>query len=245
MGEAKRKHSGQGPAPRKKTPVKGVALAVLVVLVVVAATVWLTRPGAGPEIGQLPDVPPGAQPFPEEYDSLGVSLGEPDAPVVVREFADYQCPACARFANVADQLKAEFVETGQVRFVFFDFPLRDIHPNAMLAAQAARCAGDQGAYWAMHDRLFAQQGEWSDNANAKGVFVRYAEDLGLNPQRLQRCLNTELHRETVEESLALAQRLQIRSTPTVLVDNILVPNPLDWSTLKAVIERQIERETAQ
>lgn len=238
MGEAKRKGPAKGPVKRK-TPVKGVALAILVVLLVVALTIWLTRPGAGPDVAELPDAPARAGAFPAEYDQMGVSMGETDAPVVVREFADYQCPACARFVSVGDQIKSEFVESGQVRFVFFDFPLQDIHQNAMLAAQAARCAGDQNGYWAMHDRLFEQQGEWSDNGNAQGVFVRYAEELGLNPQRLERCLETELHRETVEESLTLAKRLQIRSTPTVLVDNIAIPNPLDWSTVKAVIEREV------
>lgn len=238
MGEAKRKKPGQPPAKRK-TPVKRVAVTVLLVLLLVALTVWLTRPETGSSVAELPQAASGADPFPAQYDALGVSMGDADAPVVVREFADYQCPACARFSSIGEQLKSEFVEPGQVRFVFFDFPLQDIHPQAMLAAQAARCAGDQNAYWAMHDRLFAQQSEWAGNHNAQGTFVRYAEELGLNPQRLERCLKTELHREAVTDSQDLAKRLQIRSTPTVLVDNMVIPNPLDWPTLQAVIEREV------
>jgi protein-disulfide isomerase len=243
MGEAKRRNkSGPVSDSRRKTPVKGISVAVLVVLVVVVATVWLTRPGSGPAVSDLPEAPEGAEPFPAAYDQVGVSLGEADAPVVVREFADYQCPACASFAPVAERIKNEFVETGKVRFVYFDFPLEDIHDNAMLAAQAARCAGDQDAYWAMHDRLFNQQGEWSNHGNALGVFVRYAEELGLNPQRLERCLNTELHREAVQDSQALAKRLQVRSTPTVLVDNIVMAGAQSWPRMKAVIERELENQ---
>lgn len=221
MGEAKRRNPEKVPG-KSRGPMKAIVIGILLVLVVVLVTIWLTRPGSGPDVAELPRAPEGAQPFPEVYDQIGVSLGDPDAPVVVREFADYQCPACARFASVAEQLKADYVETGQVRLVYFDFPLQDIHDNAMLAAQAARCAGDQNAYWDMHDKLFAQQSEWAGNNNAQGAFVRYAEELGLNPQRMERCLETELHREAVEQSLALAQQLQIRSTPTVLVDNIKV-----------------------
>lgn len=243
MGEAKRKdYSGQGYGTRPKTPVKGVAVGVLVALLIVAVTVWLTRPDVGLDEGSLPQAREGAEPFPAEYDKYGVSLGDADAPVVVREFADFQCPACASFSAVASQIKDEFVESGKVRFVYFDFPLEDIHDNAMLAAQAARCAGDQGGYWQMHDRLFEQQSEWSGQSDPKGTFLRYGEELGLNPQRLERCLNTELHREAVQSSQSLAKRLQVRSTPTVLVDNILMAGAHSWPQMKAVIERELQKQ---
>lgn len=241
MGEAKRRNPEKVPGNSKR-PMVAIVIGILLVLAIVLATVWLARPGSAPDLAELPRAPEGAEPFPAIYDRLGVSLGDADAPVVVREFADYQCPACARFASVTEQIKEEYVETGQVRLVFFDFPLQDIHDNAMLAAQAARCASDQNAYWKMHDRLFAQQSEWAGNSNAQGAFVRYAEELGLNPQRMNRCLETELHREAVEQSLALAQQLQIRSTPTVLVDNIVMPGVVNWPRIKAVIARELEEQ---
>ncbi|MAL97801.1 MAG: disulfide bond formation protein DsbA [Alteromonadaceae bacterium] len=239
MGEAKRKQgTDSGSNMPAKGPIKGIIIGIVVVLVVVLAVYWLTRPVADPD--ELPTAAEGAGPFPAHEDRVGVSVGPEDASVVVREFADYQCPGCASFASVAKRIKDEFVASGDVRFVYFDFPLVDIHDNAMLAAQAARCAGDQGNYWAMHDRLFAQQGEWSTNHNAKGVFVRYSEELGMNPARLQRCLDTELHREDVEASLALAKRMGVRSTPTVLVNNIPMGGAQTWPKMKAVIERELE-----
>ena len=160
-----------------------------------------------------------------------------DAPVVVREFADYQCPACARFSEASQRLKEEYVDTGKVRFVYFDLPLQQ-HQNAMPAAQAARCAGDQGAYWEMHDELYDMQTEWSGSGDPVATFSRYASDLGLEERRFRRCMNTELHREAVEQSLRVAMQLRVTSTPTVLVDNVRLTRP-GWGQLSAVVEREL------
>jgi protein-disulfide isomerase len=237
MGEAKRRRQTGQTAPRskdKKPVIIGVA--VLVVALVVALVAFLTAPPA-PTSEELPVAAPDAEPFPEELDQYGVSVGQDDAPVVVREFADYQCPACARFSDAASRLKQEYVESGQVRFVFYDMPLRQ-HANAMPAAQAARCAGDQDAYWEMHNLLFDRQTEWSGSGAPLAVFARYAGDLDLDERRFRNCMITELHRESVEDSLMVARQLQVTSTPTVLVDNIRLTSP-GWGQLSAVVEREL------
>lgn len=85
-------------------------------------------------------------------------LGRADAPVTLLEFSDYQCPFCARFfRDTLPTLKAEYIDTGKVRYVFRDFPIDQLHPYARKAAEAANCAGDQGRYWEMHDLLFENQ----------------------------------------------------------------------------------------
>jgi len=155
----------------------------------------------------------------------------------VREFADYQCPACGNFASASKQLKEEYVAEGKVRFVYFDLPLQQ-HQNAMPAAQAARCAGDQDAYWAMHERLYDSQTEWSGSNDPVATFTRYAGDLGLEERRFRRCMTTELHREAVEQSRQVAMQLRVTSTPTVLVDNIRLTRP-GWGQLSAVVEREL------
>jgi|SRR5436309_4597280 len=82
------------------------------------------------------------------------TLGLTDAPVTVVEFSDYQCPFCGRFySTTLPALKRDYIDTGKVRYVFRDYPLDQIHPQARKAAEAAHCAGDQGKYWEMHDRL--------------------------------------------------------------------------------------------
>ncbi|MDX1634684.1 MAG: thioredoxin domain-containing protein [Marinobacter sp.] len=240
MGEAKRRQKTGQPAAVKRSPGKTpIVLGVVVVLVLIFTVLYYVTRSPAPDSAALPSVPPTAEPFPDQLDQYGVAMGDADAPVVVREFADYQCPACARFASATERLKEEYVETGQVLFVFFDLPLRQ-HENAVPAAMAARCAADQDAYWGMHDRLFTNQSEWADSNSATEIFTRYAGDLGLDERRFRRCMETDLHREAVEQSRQVAMQLQVTSTPTVLVDNIPLSQP-GWGQLSAVVERELAK----
>lgn len=119
----------------------------------------------------------------------GMALGSPDAPVVVHEFSDYQCPWCQRFASDIKPLLVErYVETGRARLIYFDFPLVQIHPHAFLAARAARCAGAQDRFWPYHDYLFGQQSKWSGMRDATDAFIRYAEAVGLDREEFAACL---------------------------------------------------------
>jgi len=111
---------------------------------------------------------------PSEFDANGIPVGfteegrpfrgDLNAPIVMETFSDFQCPYCSRFANeTMPGLLENQITDGEVVMIFFDFPLSTIHPQAAAAANAARCAGEDGAaaYWAMHDRLFTDIGEWS------------------------------------------------------------------------------------
>ena len=242
MGEAKRRKQSGAPAPtpkrqRSKTPL-WIGAGVVAVIAVVVAVVFMTRPPS-PTSDSLPVAASDAGPFPAQLDRYGISVGPADATVVVREFADYQCPACARFSEASQRLKEEYVDAGKVRFVYFDLPLRQ-HANAVPAAMAARCAGDQGEYWAMHDELYSKQSAWSNASDPASVFNQYAGRLGLNERRFSRCMSSELHREAVEDSLQVAIQLRVVSTPTVLVNNIALTQP-GWGQLSAVVERELAR----
>jgi protein-disulfide isomerase len=129
------------------------------------------------------------------------------------------------------------VDSGKVRFVYFELPLSQ-HANAMPAAQAARCAGDQNAFWPMHDALYDNQSAWAGLSDPNPTFTRYAGDLGLSENRFSRCLATELHREAIEQSAKVATQLRVLSTPTVMVDNIVLTRP-GWGQLSAVVEREL------
>ncbi|MDO6442774.1 thioredoxin domain-containing protein [Marinobacter sp. 2_MG-2023] len=238
MGEAKRRKQTGAPPPRKTNSRKPlfIGVSVLVLAAIVIGAFFLTA-APKPTSEDLPVAAPGADAFPAQLDQYGVSVGADDAPVVVREFADYQCPACGLFAEASKRLKQEYVEAGKVRFVYFDLPLQQ-HQNALPAAQAARCAGDQGAYWEMHERLFDSQSEWSGSNDPVATFTRYGNDLGLEERRFRRCMTTELHREAVEESRRVAVQLRVTSTPTVLVDNIRLTRP-GWGQLSALVEREL------
>ena len=95
-------------------------------------------------------------------DSKDPTLGKKDAPIVMLEFSDFQCPFCEKFFSGAEpQIIKDYVDTGKVLFVYKDFPLKQIHPMAQKAAEAANCANEQGKFWQYHDKLFSKQIEWA------------------------------------------------------------------------------------
>jgi len=139
-------------------------------------------------------------------------LGRDDAPLTLLEFSDYQCPFCRRFhLETFPELKKTYVDTGKVRFVSRDLPL-EFHANALLAAQAARCAGDQGKYWELRHALIANSADVSANA-----LSRYAQDAGLDALAFQQCLKSDRHRDAIQKDMADAQTLQISGTPTFIL----------------------------
>lgn len=240
MGEARNRQKTGKPSPlsrkRRRQRLLSGGLFAAALLLVLGSVYWLTNP----ELSGSDSLPTGEdQPdFPEEKDRLGVRVGDPDAPVVVREFADYQCPACADFAKHHDRLMEEYVEPGKVRFVFFDLPLRQ-HRNAVPAAKAARCAQDQDAWKPMHDRLFERQEDWRNASEPQAVFTEYAVTLGMEERVFERCMGLDRTERRIRESRALAQELGVSNTPTLMVDDIPLTR-VRWSQLEALIERELE-----
>ncbi len=230
MGEAKNRRAAGGSPSRKASGNKPLVFigAVVVGLAFVVGLYFLVV-APTPTSNDLPVAAANASAFPSELDQYGISLGADNAPIVVREFADYQCPACGNFASAVDKLTAEYVDSGKVRFVYFDLPLRQ-HDNAVPAAMAARCAGDQDAYWNMYKKVYAKQSEWSGSGRPVDTFARYANDLGLEERRFRRCMTTDLHLEAINQSRSVAMQLQVTSTPTVLVNNIRLTRP-GWMQL--------------
>ena len=137
------------------------------------------------------------------------SIGEENAPVTIVEFADYQCPFCGRHATTTyGQILADYIKTGKVRYIYKDFPLEQLHPFAFKAAEAAQCAGEQGKYWEMHDRLFKSQ-EALTLPDLKG----YAVALELDAPKFQQCLDSGKEATTIRASLQEGQKYGITGTP--------------------------------
>ncbi|HEU0076224.1 MAG TPA: thioredoxin domain-containing protein, partial [Longimicrobiaceae bacterium] len=138
----------------------------------------------------------------------GISTGRADAPVVIYEFADFQCPGCGQFASLVSPLiKERLVQPGKVRFVYYDFPLIDAHPNAFLAARAGRCANEQGRFWEFHDVIYGQQSKWSAESDPSGLFVEYAVRAGAQEGPFETCLRSERFAKEVSESMELGKSL--------------------------------------
>lgn len=148
------------------------------------------------------------------------TLGKDTAPITIVEVSDYQCPFCKRFVeNTLPELKKAYIDTGKVRLVFKDLPL-GFHKHARKAAQAAQCAGDQGKFWPMHDRLFAQQKRLEEK-----FLPEHAKEIGLNPEQFTTCLNSKRHLAKIDADAAEAQKAGLTGTPSFVIgkttDNIV------------------------
>lgn len=172
--------------------------------------------------------------------SLDKSKGANNAPVVVVEYADFQCPFCRQFAAGPErQLQKDYVDTNQVRFVFRH--LAFIGPESLLAAQAAECANEQGRFWDYHDKLFEEQGAENSGAFSPENLKRFATELGLDAPQFNQCLDSGKYQAKVQQEVAEAGRLGIRSTPTLLVNGQLIRNGSDYQRLQTAIEAALRK----
>jgi protein-disulfide isomerase len=171
----------------------------------------------------------------------GVTAGPDNAPVQVLVFSDYMCPYCADFARgVEQQLKAEYVQPGQVQFIYYDFPLGGSHVHSFVAARAARCAEDQDRFWDYHDVLLGRQSAWMYERSAPiNQFVGYARELGLDEGTFRGCLNSDRHADLVSANYMLGQRLGVTGTPTVFVNGRRADRPLSWPDVQAMVAQNI------
>lgn len=147
--------------------------------------------------------------------------GDTNARVTLIEFADYQCPFCARFySETLPQIEENYIFTGKVKFFFRNFPLERSHPQAFKAAVAANCAGEQGKFWAMHQRLFTHQEELGSKD-----LLQHAKMLALDSSKFTRCLDSEESATRVRKELAEGEKAGVKVTPTFLLGLTEPNNP--------------------
>jgi len=134
--------------------------------------------------------------------------GRADAPITLIEYSDFTCGYCAKFFQETwPRLQAKYIETGKVRFVYRDYPRSD-QGVGVEAAVAARCAGDQGRYWPMHDRLFSERGRLDS-----GAFKGYAKAIGLDQMAFGKCFDERRHLESIFQNRNEANRWGFHGTP--------------------------------
>ena len=140
------------------------------------------------------------------------TLGKPDAPLVLIEYTDYQCPYCKRFADTTfTEIKRNLIDTGKVQFISRNLPL-PFHSNAQKAAQAALCAGEQGKYWEMRGLLFRDQSKL-DRESIAG----YAKDMSLVSDAFKVCMDNEKLMQAINDEAAYAGMVGITGTPTFVL----------------------------
>jgi protein-disulfide isomerase len=155
-----------------------------------------------------------------KVESEGYVIGDSSAPIEVVEFGDFECPTCARFAELIEpDVRAQLVATGKIRFRYIDFPLGAgaMHYNSWPAARAAACADEQGKFWEMHDLIYRNQDRWSSRAtrSPEGLFKEMARQIpGLDARNFDGCVNDKRTQARVQAHYDLATKRGVRSTPT-------------------------------
>ncbi len=148
--------------------------------------------------------------------------GNINAKVTLVEFGDYECPSCGAAYQPIKTLVSQYSSNPNFNFVFRNFPLTTVHPNAQIAAEAAEAAGEQGKYWQMHDLLYENQGTWGDSAAPLQYFLQYAQELGLNVNTFQQEVQAAKFAPEIQADVTDGNTLGIDATPTFYVNGIQI-----------------------
>ena len=158
--------------------------------------------------------------------------GNPDAPITIVEFADFQCPFCSRVQPILNEVLTKY--KGKVKLAYRDFPLSQIHQHAEAAAGASRCALAQGKYWQMHDAMFADQSKLDEAA-----LVKTAASLGMDQKSFESCLHSGKYKQAVEQDVQAGSRAGVNATPTFFINGEFLSGIKSEADLVVVIDREL------
>lgn len=217
------------------------SVGLLFVVAVVAFLLSRDSNGDAPsEFGMMLPAIVAAEPLDASIPRNGRILGNPDAPVTIVEWADYQCPFCGAFGReIVPRIIQDFVVTGQVRIDFRDLPFLDStsgYGESDMAAEAAACAGDQGKFWEYHDTIFANQFGENEGAYSNVRLTRMAELNNLDMTTFSACFEGRAHQDEVRAMQAEAVANGITSTPTLVINGAVVRYTGKYEDLKAEID---------
>lgn len=221
---------------------KFLAVAIIIqILLLVFIAVKISDSSAPTELadnnGNVPDksIPTKDTDLIELTDDDAVK-GDKNAPVTIVEFSDYECPFCEKFySETYSQIEKNYIKTGKVKFIYRDFPL-GFHQNAQKAAEAAECAGEQGKYYEMHNKLF----ENGVNGGATS-FKQYAKDLGLDQSKFNQCLDSGAMASEIKKDLADGSKLGVSGTPAFFINSQEIVGAQPYTVFEQIIEQQLKQ----
>jgi len=170
--------------------------------------------------------------------------GSAAAPVTVYEMSDFQCPYCRRFAlETFPTLDKEYVQTGKVRWVFINFPLVNLHPNAEPAAEVAMCAARQDKFWPMHDLLYRNQPTWAPLKAPAEFFLTLADSASLDAAAFQQCLSTGATQAVVKSDAEGAVRSGATSTPSFYIEGGIMAGAQPVAVFRTILDSIVTTKT--
>jgi protein-disulfide isomerase len=167
------------------------------------------------------------------------SLGPQDAPIVLVEFSDYQCPFCKRWYDQTYQpLLSAY--PGKIRLVYRNLPLTSLHPDALSAAVASMCAQEQGSFWQFHDKLFSDQ-----YGLGRSAYLKYASDLKLDTAAFDTCLDSGKFDDFIQKDMDFSLKLGVQSTPTFFINGLAIVGAQPLEVFQQVIDKELAGEIPQ
>lgn len=164
------------------------------------------------------------------------SIGSKDASLTIVEFADFGCPYSQQVSFLMRSLAHEYGD--RVRYVYRDFPLIELHPEAQLAAEAGECAQDQGKFWELHDKFYQNQSDLSEEA-----IIQYAREIGLDMGQFLACLSVGVHRAEVQEDYQAGLSAGVVGTPTFFFNGAKVDGAIPADVMRALIQQLTDGES--
>lgn len=240
MTTSKRSSLKQRRAQQRKKERQTILLIVAgAVLLLIAIVVGVNAAQQNQPVGEIIQITPIARPSPN-----GTAMGNPDAPVRIDIFEDFQCPACKLFTeNIEIQVMNEYVATGKVYYVFRNYPFLDDRmatKESDQAAHASLCAAEQGRFWDYHDILYANSGEYS-GAFTDRKLQAYAEAIGLDMSSFNACYRERRYQTQIDQDLQDGLRMGVSGTPSVFVNGKIVRPGFvpSFEDIKAAVEAEL------
>jgi protein-disulfide isomerase len=216
------KYKNERRMKRQRQQRRNMFIAVLAVALFMVLII--TLPGiieAAQPVGDIVMITPVARPSAE-----GRTMGNPDAPVVIDVFEDFQCSACATYTfEIEKQIIDELIPTGNVYYVFHQYPFLDDRISVKesdQAANASMCALEQGRFWDYHDMLYANQSGENASAYSDKRLIAFAEALGLDSKAFETCLEESRYQAEIDQDLAKGAELGVTGTPSVFVNGVQI-----------------------
>lgn len=222
------------------------ALSILISAILISGSILYSNSGTKnakskqdpkTEVAQIAQSPTTNQDDVLKINQDDVILGNPEAPVILIEYGDYECPFCEKFFTETEPLiRKNYIETGKVKMIYRDFPLPG-HPYAQPAAEAANCAKDQNKFWAYHDIIFQKQKELP-NVD----YLKLANELGLNTEQFKQCLEAQKYKDKIKKDYEGGTIIGVNGTPTFFINGQKVVGAQPYSVFEKIIEEALKQK---
>ncbi len=167
-------------------------------------------------------------------------LGDQNAPVTIIEYGDFQCPFCGKFfKDTESSVREKYVKTGKVKFIYRDFAF--LGPESTWAANAARCAGEQGKFWQYHDYLYSNQKGENQGAFGKDNLKSFALALGLDKEKFNSCLDSEKYNDLIQQETKVGGEAGVSGTPASFINGTLYAGALPTASFTKIIDDELSK----